>query len=119
MNQLFEVLERYGVNIQLTMERFVDDEDLYLTCLGMLIPDKNWEKLANALKVSDYNTAFEAAHTLKGIVGNLGLEPLYKRVCEIVAPLRANDSNADYDLIYTKIQQELDVLKGIIPLNKM
>ena len=33
-------------------------------------------------------SAFEAAHTLKGVTGNMGLTPLYDAVCTIVEPLR-------------------------------
>ena len=36
---------------------------------------------AKFLHLVDLDGAFEAAHTLKGVAGNLGLTPLYRSVC--------------------------------------
>ena len=43
----------------------------------------------------NYKEAFEAAHSLKGVLGNLSLTPLYDKVCEITELLRAGE-DADY-----------------------
>ena len=50
--------------------------------------------------------AFEAAHTLKGVAGNLGLKPLYDAVCHIVEPLRRGEERDDYAVMYQTIQEE-------------
>ena len=41
-----------------------------------------------ALENNDYETAFRAAHTLKGICLNLGLENLYKAAYKVTEALR-------------------------------
>lgn len=39
MSELTERLAQYGVNIPEVMERFVDDEELYLSCLHIFVKD--------------------------------------------------------------------------------
>ena len=91
---------------------------MYLKILSMLFQDDNLQKLDQALKCGDLNDAFEAAHTLKGVTGNLGLAPLYQAVCAIVEPLRDREER-DYAQAYQRIQEEfqradafLEQLKG-------
>ena len=59
-----------------------------------------------AIDSGNLEAAFDAAHTLKGVVGNMGLTPLYKAVCDIVQPLRAREEREDYPLLYQAIQKE-------------
>ena len=46
-----------------------------------------------SMKVQD---AFEAAHALKGVLGNLALTPIYDPVSEMTELLRARNTTADY-----------------------
>lgn len=45
------------------------------------------------------NAAFEAAHALKGITGNLALVPLYEPIVEITELLRARQEIDYADLL--------------------
>lgn len=92
-------LEQYGVNYEETMNRFVRNEDLYIKILTKLEKDENAEKLNAAIAEGDLETAFMAAHTLKGLAANLGLEPLLKAVNEIVDPLRRREQRDDYQAL--------------------
>src|SRR5574344_2107018 len=69
-------------------DRFLHDETFYLDCLVQALNDVNFEYLGNALKQKQTNTAFDAAHSLKGVIGNMGLTPLYQPLIEIVEILR-------------------------------
>ncbi|MFQ8599448.1 MAG: Hpt domain-containing protein [Oscillospiraceae bacterium] len=90
--QGFKVLfEAYGADYQTTMNRFMGNETLYLKLLDMLFRDTNLQRLGAALDANDLSDAFAAAHTLKGVVGNMGLTPLYSAVCAIVEPLRKRE----------------------------
>lgn len=62
-----------------------------MTCLTAFVADPAFGALDDAITREDYNQAFDQAHALKGVAGNLGLTPLYKTLCEIVEPLRASD----------------------------
>ena len=106
MGTFREQLEGYGVNYQTTMERFLGNEKMYLRLLNMLFQDENLGQLGDALERGDRRAAFEAAHTLKGVVGNMGLTPLYNKVCVIVEPLRAGEERDDYSVLYQDIVSE-------------
>ena len=88
------------------MARFMGNEAMYLQLLDMLFQDENMQKLGAALANRDYTAAFEAAHTLKGVVGNMGLTPLYEAVCVIVEPLRSRECRDDYAALYQRVESE-------------
>ncbi|MCI2055990.1 MAG: Hpt domain-containing protein [Oscillibacter sp.] len=91
MSELTERLRAYGADMKGAMARFLDDEALYAECLNMFLTDPEFVALETALDEKNYSAAFDAAHTLKGVAGNLGLTPLFNAICEIVEPLRHQD----------------------------
>ncbi|NCB93489.1 MAG: Hpt domain-containing protein [Clostridia bacterium] len=96
------------------MERFVDDEEFYSDCLqSFMEEDPSFEGLGTALKEGKYSEAFDYAHTLKGVAGNLGLTPLFNAICGIVEPLRSKDFS-DLDALYAAVLSEKDVLRKIM-----
>lgn len=111
--KLMQELKQYGANMGEAMERFMDDEELYVDCLMMFMQDPSFKKLETALDSQDYHAAFEAAHTLKGVAGNLGLTPVYTDICELVELLRAGKHD---NLLhaYEEIQEQMVVLQELI-----
>ncbi|MCB6200470.1 Hpt domain-containing protein [Extibacter muris] len=114
------IFEEYGADYAGAMGRFMNNEGLYVRLLGMLFQDDNLENLGAALEMNDLGTAFEAAHTLKGVVGNLGLTPLYQALEKLVEPLRAGKKREDYPALYGDVQTEFrraeafwEELKGV------
>ena len=95
MNELLKKLEDWGCDIAGAMERVVDDEELYVTCLEIFLTDENFEALGTAIAEKNLDAAFEYAHALKGVAANLGLTPVYAPVSELVEILR---KQADGDL---------------------
>lgn len=106
MSNFQAILEAYGADYAKTMERFMGNEAFYMRMLMMLSRDENLQLLGTALENGDLTAAFEAAHTLKGVAGNLGLTPLYDAVCKIVEPLRKREDGCDYSARYRTIQDE-------------
>lgn len=109
------VFEAYGADYDTTIARFMHKEDMYLRFLDMMFEDKSLQLLGDALEHSDIPAAFGHAHTLKGVVGNMGLTPLYKAACAIVEVLRRRDEDADYKSLYHNIEleyQKADELRG-------
>ena len=100
-----ECFAAYGADHRDTMARFLGSESLYLRYLDMLPQDDNLRKLGAALADGDLERAFLAAHTLKGVAGNLGLLPLSRAVCAIVEPLRAREAR-DYGALYQAVLEE-------------
>lgn len=106
MKTFKELFEEYGGDYTATMARFMNNETMYLKFLNMLFKDDNLDKLSEAINNNDLNSAFEAAHTLKGVVANMGLTPMYDAVNVIVEPLRARKENPDYPIMLEKIKAE-------------
>lgn len=106
MKTFKEVFEEYGGDYTATMARFMNNETMYMKFLNMLFKDDNLDKLSEAIKNNDLNSAFEAAHTLKGVVANMGLTPMYDAVNTIVEPLRVRKENPEYPVMLEKIQNE-------------
>lgn len=114
MSELTERLAAYGVDVPLTLERFVDDEVMYAQCLDLFINDKAFPELGYALDARDYKTAFEKSHSLKGVSANLGLQPLYELISEIVEPLRTAASNEpDINALNAQYKKVLDGLERV------
>lgn len=53
--------------------------------------DKSYDTLTQKLAEGDVSGAFQAAHTLKGVVLNLNIVGLIKPVVDVTEALRAND----------------------------
>jgi HPt (histidine-containing phosphotransfer) domain-containing protein len=80
-----------GVNVDTAMERFMNNTALLERFLRKFYTDQNYPKLKEALGNNDTQEAFSAAHTLKGVSGNLSLDTMYEVVSEITELLRAED----------------------------
>ncbi|MGI5857633.1 MAG: Hpt domain-containing protein [Candidatus Merdivicinus sp.] len=113
MSEFQETFSAYGGDYMATMSRFMGNEAMYLRLLDMLFEDKSLQQLGEALEAQDLKRAFEAAHTLKGVAGNMGLKPLYEAVCIIVEPLRAGQQREDYPVLYEAIQAEFQRVEGL------
>ncbi len=105
MSQLTDKLSRYGVDIEETMARFVQDEELYLDCLNEFKDDASFKNLGIAIENGEFEQAFDCAHTLKGVAGNMGLTPLFETICGIVEPLRAHNYD-NLELLYKNVMDE-------------
>lgn len=96
----------YGADYQATMDRFMNNKAMYLRLLDMLFQDDTMRQLGAALEAGNLREAFDAAHTLKGVVGNMGLTPLSRAISAIVEPLRIGEQRTDYPALYQAIQVE-------------
>ncbi|MEG2176445.1 MAG: Hpt domain-containing protein [Oscillibacter sp.] len=112
MDDLIEKLTAYGGDMDGAMGRFVDDAALYESCFTVFLADEAFPKLGEALETSDYEKAFEYAHTLKGVTGNMGLTPLYEVICQIVEGLRGKHlDHLQED--YAEVTRQLSFLKTL------
>ncbi|OON85172.1 hypothetical protein BXO88_13505 [Oribacterium sp. C9] len=100
-----EKLKEYGADTDEGLKRCMGNEGLYLRLAAMAAQQPEFGQLENYIKDHDMKSAFQAAHSLKGVIGNLSITPLYEKVCEITELLRY-ESPADYD----------DLVKTIIEL---
>jgi len=69
--------------------------------LKMFLKDTSFNDLENALQAEDYDAAFRAAHTLKGVCLNLGIEKLRLSASELTEAFRGGVNHASNELIET------------------
>ena len=89
MTKMIAQLRDWGCDTAGAVERMADDENFYIECLREVAEDPYFDLLGEALGAGDMTKAFDAAHTLKGVLANVGLTPIYNKIVEIVEPLRA------------------------------
>ncbi|WP_040197143.1 Hpt domain-containing protein [Candidatus Soleaferrea massiliensis] len=118
MADLKEVFQKYGIDYETTMSRFMGNEKIYLKILSMLPRDENLRKLDQTLQAGDYPAAFDAAHTLKGMAGNLGLTRLYQAICAIVESLRTGVPGEDCAVLFQSVKEEFERAAGLVELLK-
>lgn len=92
-------LEENGVDVGVTLRRFLGNEDMYAKFLQRFLEDPSYRNLGEQLRAGSFEEAFRSAHTLKGVAANLGLTPLQNASSELVEELRG------------KKREEVDVAK--------
>ncbi len=88
-------LREFGANVDEAMKRCLNNETFYLTLVGKALRDPSFERLRDALEQGDLDRAFELAHSLKGVTGNLSLTPIYCALQEMTDLLRKK-AETDY-----------------------
>ena len=88
---LIAELNELGVNTSEALGRFMNNSALYVRMLGKFPAAARDAKVPEFFEAQDYEGAVSAAHTLKGVTGNLSLTPLYKAYTDIVALLREGE----------------------------
>ncbi|MBO6137063.1 MAG: Hpt domain-containing protein [Lachnospiraceae bacterium] len=106
-------LESFGVNTKEGLERCLNDESFYLGLIPSALDQSSYSALEQAIKANDMDAAFEAAHALKGVLGNLALTPIYEPVSEMTELLRSR-AQADYDSLLKKVYKSRDALAAML-----
>lgn len=83
-----EALKQLGCDTDDGLSRCMGNEAFYFKLIGKVLEDKNFQALEDAVAAKDLDKAFDAAHSLKGVLGNLALTPIYQPVYEITELLR-------------------------------
>ena len=108
-----EALAAYGADTQAGLTRCMGMADFYLRLVGMELADENFAKLDAALAAGNVREAFEAAHALKGSVGNLSLTPLYTPISAITERLRGAAQPVDVSDLLPAYQDALAKLRAL------
>lgn len=88
---MIEELEEMGTNTGEALKRFLNNGALYEKMLKKLPDSMKGKQVMEAIEAGNIETAIEIAHTMKGVLGNLSITPLYEAYTKIVALLRQND----------------------------
>lgn len=80
-----------GLDVDSALARFMNNEALLEKFLAKFPADPNHHRLAAAIAANDREGALTAAHTLKGVCGNLSMTALFELLTRHVAAFRADD----------------------------
>lgn len=108
-----EMLKGAGVDLEKTLARFMGNEALYCKFLLRFPSDPNYLDLEKALREKDLDLVERAAHTLKGVSANLGLDPVAAVMAEIVKSVRQGEAD-QLPILFEKAQREYMRFSDII-----
>ena len=108
-----ETLNEFGVNTKEGLTRCMNNEKFYFRMIKMGLASDQFDKLGAALESNSLDEAFEAAHALKGVLGNLALTPIYTPLAEMTELLRAGKSE-DYVTMYKPIMELRNKLLALV-----
>ena len=86
--ETYEALKKAGFDVEGTLKRLLGNEEFYLEVLKKYAMDKNCELLENCFLAEKYKDAFLAAHALKGVAKNLGMDGILAYLEPLVELLR-------------------------------
>lgn len=101
-----------GIDTDSVLERFMGNEELFLSFLRRLPEEEAYDKLIVAIGEKNVSEAFDWAHRLKSILGNLSIMGAYHSLFEIVEVLRSGELPSDEQLAAFVSQYE-DCLKYV------
>ena len=98
-----EKLKEFGVDVESGLKRCVNNEALFLRLVAMVPGNDSFSKLYTSIENKDFDEAFKAAHSLKGILSNLSINNMLKPVQDITELLRGK-TDCDYSLYLKDIE---------------
>lgn len=100
--------------------RLMGNDERIIKYLKIFQRDPNFDSLCNAIEQSDFKTAFNAAHTLKGVALNLSLTSLAEKTINLTEMLRSCDPSENMALLlqntktaYKLVIESIDALLDI------
>ena len=103
-----------GIDVDSALERFMGNEALLERMLQKFSNDPNYRALAEAAEAGQAEQALQAAHTLKGLCGNLSMGELFPLLTRQVELFRSRDEAGAFGLM-PEISRAYDrALQGIV-----
>ena len=100
-----ECYEELGSDFDKVLSRLVSEALVKKFALKFL-DDPSFQQLKEAIDTKDVETAFRAAHTLKGICLNLGFDNLFTPSQELTEKLRGAESVEGTDELLAAVEKE-------------
>lgn len=116
-NKLFTELKKLGVDIEGTLSRFVDDDEIYMKFLSRFPDEDRIGPVREAVAAKDNDALMRAAHKLKGVAANLGMTSLSEKAENIVSKLR-NGVCEGFEEDMADVEREHELICRTINENK-
>lgn len=112
LQQCYEMME---ANYSEVKSRLMKDERIQKILL-LFLKDPSFNALHDAMRDADWDTAFRAAHTLKGISLNLGLTHLQESSSALSDALRGKPPADNAQELYERLSEDYAQAVGAIQL---
>lgn len=112
---LKEFYAAVGGDYDATIRR-IPKESMVLRFVKKYADDKTYAQLTEAVGKQDWETAFRASHTLKGVAQNLGFDGLYRAAFALTEEMRGGaplKNAALYDAVTQQQQIVLDAVRQL------
>lgn len=103
-----EFYQNIGGNYDKALALFMADE-MILMFVDKYKHDTSFANLVKAVEAQDVKGAFEGAHALKGVAGNLFFDKLYLAASALTEQLRPQNAAIDMDL-YQVVRKEQEII---------
>lgn len=110
---LEQFYEKVGGDYRDVTSRLVS-ESLVKRFLLMFLQDPSFAQLQNALRSGDADSAFRAAHTLKGVCSNLGLNRLQSIAAQLTELLRGRTFEKGSEELFADLEKEYNLATAAI-----
>lgn len=101
------------IDVEGVLERFMGNEALFLRFFKKFGDDESYRNLKESIKSGEWQNAFCAVHTLKGVAGNLGMNRLFAVSSDITEKLR-NREETGLEREIAALDAEYDAVLGVI-----
>lgn len=91
MKENLQNLIKAGIDINEAMENMCYDMDVFQHVLEKFLQDSNFKQLQMDIPKQNYESAFYHAHTLKGVLANIGMKDFCSICSNVVEKLRKSD----------------------------
>ena len=106
-------LKEYGINVEEGLARCLNKEDFYLRLMNKAILDDSFINLKKEIEEKNYDNAFKTSHSLKGVLANLAITPLYEIIYNLTELLRVK-KDIDYKEYIDELLKKREELIGIL-----
>ncbi len=111
-----DAYDKLGADYDDVLRRLMNDS-LVSRFATKFLEEESFEKLRGALAAGDAKEAFMAAHSLKGVVQNLGFSNMFDSVIEITETLRAGSlegTQAMFEKVETEYKRTVEALREFL-----
>lgn len=106
-------LSKAGIDANQGIRRLNNDSSLYETMLNRFLADNHFNELQSAVDGLDVEGAFAAAHSLKGVSGNLSFVKLHSSLLPLVEELRGGSLEHAQEYMKPVIEAYNEVVAAI------
>ena len=110
---LIEEVGKLGVNVEDALERFMNNASLYERMLKKLPSVLENSPVMPCFESGDLEKALSNAHNIKGVVGNLSVDPLYEGYSGVVSLLREGKNDEAKALLEKTLESERPIVECI------